>query len=296
MERPASNRALEHLLASESHVWRGLERRATEPGVPSGYAALDESLPDGGWSRGGVTELMTDTPGIGELSLALPALRALTTEGHHAVLVNPPHLPYAPALANAGIALERLIVVEGESDEDGLWASEQLLRDGVVALLALWVTRTTPARQRRLQLAAEGGRAVALVYRPASARDEHSPVGARLVLAVEDGQLVLDVVKARGGRESRVSIAPSAFDAPQGAEWPLVPPEIERAAGAATGTAADVMNGTTAPAISLDVAANVASIATSITAARAMSAPIVVLAPRALPDAPSRCRNDTRHD
>ena len=223
MERACPNPTLENLLASRSAIRRGAAGHEPAGGVPSGYAALDAALPTGGWARGAVTELLCETPGIGELSLLLPALRTLTAAGRWAALVNPPHIPYAPALANAGIALERLLVVECPGEADALWAAELLLREGVVAATALWVTRTTPARQRRLQLAAADGRAFCVVYRPGEAREEHSPVAARIALAVRDGRLELELVKLRGGRPRTVTLDPALFDAAQGAEWPLVP-------------------------------------------------------------------------
>ena len=222
MQSPPS--AIDALLAGEPALWRGWERREAGEGVASGHAALDTALPAGGWSRGSVTELLVDAPGIGELSLLLPALRALGADGGWLAFVNPPHLPYAPALANAGLVPERLLVVESGADVDTLWAAEQLLRAGSIAAVVSWVGRSTQARQRRLQLAAEHGRALAFVYRPLCAREEHSPVGARVALSLRDGLLSLELVKVRGGRTGTVAIDPAAFDAAQGAEWPVHSP------------------------------------------------------------------------
>ena len=219
METPSP--AIDVLLASEPAIWRGRAYREAGEGVASGHAALDAALPARGWSRGSVTELLVGASGIGELSLLLPALRSLTAGGEWVAFVNPPHLPYAPALANAGLALDRLLVVESGGDAGTLWAAEQLLRAGSLAAVVSWVERSTPARQRRLQLAAESGRALAFVYRPLAASGEHSPVGARLALSLRAGRLAVDVVKVRGGRTGAVEIEPAAFDAAQGAEWPV---------------------------------------------------------------------------
>lgn len=213
--------SLDTLLRTTPAIWRGHERYAASGGVATGYAALDAALPSRGWSAGGVTELLCDDHGIGELSLLLPALSEITAAGRWAALVNPPHLPYAPAFANAGVRLDRLLVVDSRRDEDALWASEQLLRAGHFDVVILHVDRTTAQRQRRLQLAAEHGGSWSVVYRPASAREEHSPVSARIALEVVDGQLALDVLKARGGQSRALTIDPSAFDGPQGGEWPL---------------------------------------------------------------------------
>ena len=42
-------------------------------------------------------------------------------------------------------------------------------------------------------------------------------------MEVRDGKLELDAIKLRGGRPVVVRIDPAAFDAAQGAEWPLAP-------------------------------------------------------------------------
>ena len=249
MQRADPSSALDALLAREPAIRRGVRRDAADA-LPSGFEALDAALPGGGWARGGVTELLCDAPGIGELSLLLPMLRALTAAGRRIALVAPPHVPYAPAFVNAGVDPDGLLVVECPRDADALWAAELLLREGAVAALALWAPRTTPARQRRLQLAAAEGGAVAVVYRPGAARAEHAPVSARIALAVRDGRLELELLKLRGGCPGTVRIEPSAFDAAQGAEWLLAP----------------------CPGLTVSAA----------------PAPIVALAPRALPDAPAR--------
>ena len=266
--------ALDALLAREPAIWRGHGHDVGGEGIPSGYAALDAALPAGGWARGSVTELLLEAHGIGELSLLLPALRTLTGGGGWAAFVAPPYLPYAPALANAGLGLERLLVVESGRDEDTLWAAEQLLRAGSLAAVVAWVERSTPARQRRLQLAAENGRALAVVYRPAAARETHSPVGTRLVLGARDGRLGIDVVKARGGRPGSVLIEPSAFDEPQGCEWPLPSPP----ASGVEPDAVPAITSSIAPVITLGSAAE----------ATLRSPPIVALAPTELPDRPVR--------
>ena len=212
---------LDALLAARTDVRRGTPRRVDAPAHATGFAALDAALPARGWPIGGVAEVLVGAHGIGETSLLLPALRALTAAGRWAAFVRPPHEPYAPALVNAGVRLERLLVVDAPDDAEAAWAAERLLRSGRVAAVVLWLARTTPARQRRLQLAAETGGSWGTVYRPAAAAAEHSPVALRLTLEVSAGRLAVGLVKARGGAPGELSIAPSDFDAVQGAEWPI---------------------------------------------------------------------------
>jgi len=217
--------ALDALLKSQPALWRGGDRYNDESAFPTGFASLDNALPGRGWCVGGVTELLASEHGIGELSLLLPALSRITsTQGQWAAFINPPYVPYAPALSNAGIRLDRLLIVDSKNDNDTLWASEQLLRTGLFTSVVAWVQRSSAQKQRRLQLAAEAGKSWATVYRPQHAAREHSPVSARLQLDIVAAQLQVTLIKIRGGREQSVIIDPAEFDASQGAEWPVPVP------------------------------------------------------------------------
>ena len=146
-------------------------------------------------------------------------------------MINPPHIPYAPALANAGIKLDHLLIINCKDDADTLWACEQVLRAGVFAAVIGWVGRSTAQKQRRLQLAAETGRAWATVFRPGNACKEHSPAAIRIAIKAtmqtsmqtNQQQLQLSVFKSRGKNPSDVVINPADFDLSQGSEWPGIP-------------------------------------------------------------------------
>lgn len=212
---------LDALLKSQPTLWRGRDRYHDEASVPTGFTALDQALPAQGWCVGGVTELLSRHQGIGELSLLLPALSQVTGEGQWAAFINPPYIPYAPALGNAGIRLDRLLVIDSGDDANTLWATEQVLRSGLFASVVAWVSRSSAQQQRRLQLAAETGSCWATVYRPWHADKEHSPVAARLRLSIVESCLQLDLFKLRGGSPGQVIIRPVEFDVSQGVEWPI---------------------------------------------------------------------------
>ncbi|WP_174997219.1 damage-inducible protein [Pandoraea iniqua] len=93
-------------------LWRASElAQYHRAGQPTGFAALDAELPGAGWPHGAVTELLSERPGIGEWRLLAPALRDLTQAGQPVMVIAPPMLPYAPALAGWGIDLRWLSVV-----------------------------------------------------------------------------------------------------------------------------------------------------------------------------------------
>ncbi len=235
--------ALDTLLKNQPALWRGKDRFSVEASIPTGFGALDNALPAGGWGIGGVTELLLEQHGIGELSLLLPALRHVvggsasctrsqpSSDSHAtgwAALVNPPYVPYAPAFSNAGITLDRLLIINSGDDINTLWSTEQLLRSGLFGAVVAWVQKSGAQRQRRLQLAAESGGCWAAIYRPLHSQSEHSPVSTRICVTMEAvptaayrQRLTLDIFKVRAGNPQIVTIEPEEFDASQGAEWPV---------------------------------------------------------------------------
>ncbi|MBX2836144.1 MAG: translesion DNA synthesis-associated protein ImuA [Gammaproteobacteria bacterium] len=212
--------ALEELVKSHPSVWLGRDQYNDLTSIPSGFTSLDQALPSSGWAMGTVTELLISQQGIGEFSLLLPALKHVTENDQWAVLIKPPYIPYAPALTNAGINLERLLIIDSDSDTDTLWATEQVLRCGLFSAVVSWVSRSDAKKQRRLQLAAETGRTWAAVYRPAHAHKEHSPSALRITLALNDEHLQLDIIKSRGGTPQTVLVNLNEFDHSQGSVWP----------------------------------------------------------------------------
>ena len=180
-------------------VWRGgALAQAALRAVPTGYARLDRELPGGGWPAGALTEILCAEEGIGELQLVLPALAALTHAGHRIAWLAPPHLPYAPALAAAGVRLEFLTVVRAPGRRDALWAAEQVLRAGACRALLAWLPRASYAELRRLAVAAEAGKAFTALFRPPQAARESSPTPLRLALEPDGEQLAVRVLKRRG--------------------------------------------------------------------------------------------------
>ena len=195
------SRPLPDSLLQRSDLWLG-QKAVRISAEPTGHAALDALLPGGGWPRGALSEILLPRPGVGEWNLLLPALVRLSQAGRRIALVAPPHLPYAPALARAGIALDRCWIVQSESAADGIWAIEQLLRSSAPGAVVGWIEAADERIQRRLQLAAEqaGSGPLGLLLRPLSAHQQPSVAALRLALKPEAGGPRIDILKARGGR------------------------------------------------------------------------------------------------
>jgi hypothetical protein len=179
-------------------IWR--RGNATRPKVdvePTGNAELDARLPGGGWPRGALSEILIEHDGIGECSLVLPALAALTQARKRVVFVAPPYIPYAPALAAAGIDLAQVVHIEAGA-ADTHWTAEQCLRAGCCGAVLNWLPTADYKQLRRLQLAAETGSAIGFVFRPLRAAKETSPAALRLQVTVRESGPRIEILKCRG--------------------------------------------------------------------------------------------------
>ncbi len=157
-------------------------------------------MPGGGWPLGALTELLTDTSGIGELQLLLPALRTLAHQGRPIVWITPPYLPYAPALAQHGIPLQQVLLIQTMRQQESLWAIEQTLRCPAIGAVLGWGSQLPDRQLRRLQLAAETGSTLAILHRPLELARSPSPAALRVQLQPTPDGLALQILKYRGGR------------------------------------------------------------------------------------------------
>lgn len=193
-------------LLARPDIWQAAnEHRRQCSGITSGYGTLDALLAGHGWPRGATTELLVDRSGIGEISLLLPTLAELTRQEQMVVLVNPPFIPYAPALAAAGVQLEKLLILHPRGQKGELWAVEQSLQSGCCGALLSWQGRQAPADKdlRRLQLAAREGDCLHFHFRPQSAAAAPSPASLRLQLNSDGEQLAVQLLKQLGGQSGQ---------------------------------------------------------------------------------------------
>ena len=197
---------LQHLLQGNPALWQaGKISRAGRRVVPSGFAALDAVLPGGGWPADALLEIISPLRAIGELQLLLPAMVELTRRGNWLVWIAPPYLPYAPALVASGIELKRVLVLPAASVKDQAdWALEKILRSNACGMALAWPSTLSPGRVRRLQLAAQEGGSLGVLFRDQDV--SASPAAMRLRLqALADG-LQVEILKARGGAQCRVRV------------------------------------------------------------------------------------------
>lgn len=196
---PKLARLLEH-----PAIWRG-DSTTQRCGLSSGFAALDEHLPDKGWPRTGLIEILVSHFGSGELTVLLPALAALTRVrgARWCVWVAPPLMPFAPALASRGVVLDRVAIVGGARP---LWAFEQTLRSGACDAVLAWARRSMSRETRRLQLAAERGRTLGVLFRPRRAAHEASSAVLRLSLEPLPAGVRVTLLKGRSSRRDAIEL------------------------------------------------------------------------------------------
>ncbi len=181
-------------------LWRGKQATHHIPTLASGHAALDAALPGHGWPIGAVTELIHAIPGCGELSLLLPALACLSQEKCRIIMLDPPWIPYPPALHGRGLALDSLLLIRTHNTNESLWACEQVLRGMPAGALLAWPDSLSFSAIRRLQLAAESGQTAVFLFRHANTASDSSPAALRLQLTADDGDLQVRILKCRGQR------------------------------------------------------------------------------------------------
>lgn len=209
--------SLDELMAG-SRVWRGSAHGSASRTVATGHAALDAFLPGGGWPRNAVTEVACERHGSGELSLVMPALAALGRGGgderRWIVWIAPPLVPYAPALVQHGLNLERVLLVHPRGKtRDALWAAEQSIHSGASVAILVWLDQASDTALKRLQLGAEERDCLTVLFRPLGALEAHSPAALRMRLVQTARGTRVEIVKCRGRRPGTVEL--TSLDVPR---------------------------------------------------------------------------------
>ncbi len=184
-----------------SQVWRGRHwPDRAQRGVKTGHAGLDELLAEQGWPSGALTEVLYRQHGIGEMQLLVPALVELSRQDRWIMLIAPPFALNAAALEAAGVDTSRLLIVQPGSVRNLLWTLEESLHSGTCSAVLAWPQQLEPKAVRRLQLAAEKGGSLGLLFRPDTQAGQSSPAALRLQIAAAPGGLTeVTVLKQRGG-------------------------------------------------------------------------------------------------
>lgn len=153
----------------------GFRRR---PVLPFGVPGVDSRLADGGLRLDSLHEIAGASPDMADDCAATLFIAGIAARAWGPVLwvVRRRDL-FAPGLAQTGLSHHRLIYAEASDDEELLALMEEGLRHRGLGAVIGEARRVTMASTRRLQLAAEGGRTIALLMKR-HPRQSGDPLGA----------------------------------------------------------------------------------------------------------------------
>ncbi|RWX04968.1 damage-inducible protein [Rhizobium leguminosarum] len=168
--------AIESLRAQIEKI-EGRGRRAKSV-LPFGITDIDSRLPGGGLTLGALHEIAGGGNGAvdGAAAALFAAGVAARTRGKILWVITRPDL-FAPALAQAGLAPDRVIYVEAGNDKTVLACIEEGLRHGGLGAVVGEVARLDMTASRRLQLCAEGSGTIGIALRRWRRQTEASDFG-----------------------------------------------------------------------------------------------------------------------
>ncbi len=185
-------------LKNKRLIWQANQQDTIVSTDSTGYQELDDAL-HGGFPQQGVIDI--DSPiGIGEMRLLLPSLRARHQDLNRLlVFIGTPMQINGEMLAEAGLSLEQILIIQPQTPEHALWSAEQCLKSGCCHSVLLWHKQLDVAQVKRLQLAAEQGNAIHILFRHKHQVSLSLPVSLGLKLRPHHQGLSVQVTKRKGG-------------------------------------------------------------------------------------------------
>lgn len=220
-DTPSENPApvsLEQLLQRDD-VWLGHSQRVTTRAtLETGYEQLNERLLNRGWPLASLVEVCQQSM-QGEWQLFTPALLKMSGV---VVLLNPPAVPFSQAFIQAGIDLDRLIVVAAAEKNDFISSFIECARASFGMVLAWQPNESmTYTELRKCQLAAADGTGMSVMFRPAFAQQQSSPAPLRVHAQMVPTGLEITLFKQKGHLQTKQS-KPIILDLPE--KWkPALP-------------------------------------------------------------------------
>ncbi|PWL16578.1 damage-inducible protein [Falsochrobactrum shanghaiense] len=164
MAQRAANPVIASLQERIAHLEGGAGR--VREVLPFGVSDIDRRLPGGGLTLGALHEVAGGGNGAvdGAAAALFVAGIAARTRGKVLWIVTRTDL-FAPAIAQAGLAPDRMIHVEAGDEKAVLACFEEGLRHGGLSAVVAETAHLSMTASRRLQLAAESSRTIGLAIR-----------------------------------------------------------------------------------------------------------------------------------
>ena len=206
METPPTNDIqapvnLDHLLG-RGDIWLGRNKQPQlHVVISSGNELLDAALL-GGWPSGSLLEMCQRGPVGCEWLLLHSAL--LTQSSKPIFLLNPPFVPFAPALVDLGFDLDRIYLVRTKTSTEFVNAFVELARSSQCGALLAWQPKDglTYTELRKFSLACAQGEGIYSLFRPLTAQKESSPASLRVAVGIKESNIQISIFKQRGMLES----------------------------------------------------------------------------------------------
>lgn len=173
--------AIQFLRAEIARIERA--NRPRKGVLPFGLRGLDARLPGGGLALGALHEVAGGGNGAVDAAAAALFTAGIAARTRGKVLWSLTRADlFAPALAQAGLAPDRVIYVEAGDDRTALACAEEGLRHGGFGVVVTELARLSMPASRRLQLCAEASGTIGVALRrwrrPAEASDFGQPTAA----------------------------------------------------------------------------------------------------------------------
>jgi protein ImuA len=218
-------------------IWRGHRAESVGEVRDTGFANLNQALVGGGWPLKGLVEISYSQLGSGEWQLLSGTLENFSDHPGYLVLVNPPAMLCASALAQMGVPLDQVLIIRSASRNDLLAAVLESLKSGCAQMLLFWEGKYSLSytELRKVQLASTGSEALCMMMRIGQRRPAHSPAVLRLALQSAMTGLQLNIERQRGG------LGDLQVELPWPAGWTLQPVDAVSINHQQQGTAGKVL-------------------------------------------------------
>jgi len=182
------------------NAWENRTTRCASRMIPTGINVLDDMLPDGGWPRAGVVEVMESGDRADAMRLFLPALARVSHQGRGLLLVAPPYSARKQVFTDTAVNPVGVTQVNPHPGRSALWTVESLLESGDYGVVMTWPGCDTELMDKRLQKAAFQGRVLCVLFRPPCRGRAVSTCRVRLRVDFDEAGRALYLLNCKGDR------------------------------------------------------------------------------------------------
>lgn len=184
-------------LFNHNQIWRGASYRPEIQTLDTGYKEINQALLQGGWPKSTLIEICQKGLQQQEWLVFLPVVKAALG---YVILLNPPAIPFCQAFIQAGIDLERVLVVQVNNKSDFLASFKELARTQACDLLFAWQQhqQLSYTELRKCLLATNDSAGVCVLFRSEHAQQQSSPAVLRLQSQITANHIQLSIFKQKG--------------------------------------------------------------------------------------------------